>query len=68
MLLVTCGGIRDTARDYRRRVLKRAIPLGTLQTPESVADAMIFPASDAADYTTGVALLADGGCSLFPMD
>jgi NAD(P)-dependent dehydrogenase (short-subunit alcohol dehydrogenase family) len=57
----------DTEPDYRRRA-EKAIPLGTLQTPESVADAMIFLASDAADYVTGVTLLVDGGCSLYPMD
>ncbi len=57
----------DTEPDYRRRA-EKAISLGTLQTPESVADAMIFLASDAADYVTGVTLLVDGGCSLYPMD
>ncbi len=57
----------DTEPDYRRRA-EKAIPLGALQTPESVADAMIFLASEAADYMTGVTLLVDGGCSLYPMD
>jgi NAD(P)-dependent dehydrogenase (short-subunit alcohol dehydrogenase family) len=57
----------DKEPDYRRRA-EKAIPLGALQTPESVADAMIFLASDAADYMTGVTLLVDGGCSLYPMD
>jgi NAD(P)-dependent dehydrogenase (short-subunit alcohol dehydrogenase family) len=57
----------DTEPDYRRRA-ERAIPLGYLQPPESVADAFIFLCSDASDYITGITLLADGGCSLYPMD
>lgn len=57
----------DTEPDYRRRAQK-AIPLGYLQPPESVADALVFLSSDAADYMTGVTLLVDGGASLYPMD
>ncbi|MDE3178889.1 MAG: SDR family oxidoreductase [Acidobacteriota bacterium] len=57
----------DTEQDYRLRAQK-AIPLGYMQPPESVADAFIFLCSDAADYITGLTLLADGGCSLYPMD
>jgi len=57
----------DTEPDYRRRA-ERAIPLGYLQPPESVADALLFLCSSASDYITGTTLLADGGCSLYPMD
>ena len=57
----------DTEPDYRRRA-EKAIPLGVLQEPESVADAMIFLCSSASDYMTGATLLVDGGCSLYPMD
>jgi len=57
----------DTEPDYRRRA-EKAIPLGKLQTPESVANALLFLCSDAADYMTGATLLIDGGCSLYPMD
>lgn len=57
----------DTDPDYRRRA-EKAIPLGHLQTPESVADALLFLSSDASDYLTGATLLVDGGCSLYPMD
>ena len=57
----------DTDPHYRRRA-ERAIPLGQLQTAESVADAMVFLCSEASDYMTGATLLVDGGCSLYPMD
>jgi NAD(P)-dependent dehydrogenase (short-subunit alcohol dehydrogenase family) len=57
----------DTEPDYHRRA-EKAIPLGVLQTPESVADAMLFLCSGASDYMTGTTLLVDGGCSLYPMD
>jgi NAD(P)-dependent dehydrogenase (short-subunit alcohol dehydrogenase family) len=57
----------DTEPDYRRRADK-AIPLGFLQPPESVADAFVFLSSAASDYMTGATLLVDGGCTLYPMD
>lgn len=51
--------------DYRSRA-EKAIPLGFLQPPESVADAMAFLCSDMSSYMTGSVLVIDGGCSLYP--
>lgn len=57
----------DTDREYRQRAA-RAIPLGSLQTPESVADALLFLCSPMSSYMTGSTLLVDGGASLYPLD
>lgn len=57
----------ETDDDYRRRA-SRAIPLGELQTPQSVADSFLFLCSDLASYMTGSVLTADGGAGLYPMD
>ncbi len=57
----------DKDPGYRRRA-EKAIPLGRLQPPESVADGFVFLCSEASSYMTGATLLIDGGCSLYPMD
>ena len=57
----------DTDPSYQRRA-RKAIPLGDLQSPDSVADAMLYLCSPLSDYMTGSVLLVDGGCSLYPMD
>lgn len=57
----------DTEPSYRARAQK-AIPLGYMQPPETVAHAFLFLCSRMADYMTGSVLLVDGGCSLYPMD
>lgn len=57
----------DTEPEYRARA-ERAIPLGHLQPPESIADAFLFLISPMAQYMTGSVLVVDGGASLYPMD
>lgn len=51
--------------DYKART-DRAIPLGHMQQPESVANAFAFLTSEMSSYMTGSTLVVDGGCSLYP--
>jgi NAD(P)-dependent dehydrogenase (short-subunit alcohol dehydrogenase family) len=55
--------IYEVNPQFRERV-KEAIPLGEMQTAESVADAFSFLCSGDSDYMTGAVLLVDGGASL----
>jgi NAD(P)-dependent dehydrogenase (short-subunit alcohol dehydrogenase family) len=64
--IVSAGMARrqwDEDESYRRRA-RQTIALGSLQDPESVADAFAFLCSDLASYMTGSVLRVDGGCSL----
>jgi len=44
--------------------VKRRTPLGRLGAPQDVADAVLFLASDAASFITGVVLRVDGGLTV----
>jgi NAD(P)-dependent dehydrogenase (short-subunit alcohol dehydrogenase family) len=56
----------ETEPDYRARA-ELAVPVGYLQPPESVADALVFLCSPLSSYMTGGTLLVDGGASLYPL-
>ncbi len=47
--------------DNQRQELMRRIPLGSLGTPQDIAEAVAFLASDEARYITGQVLGVDGG-------
>ncbi|MDR1612384.1 MAG: 3-oxoacyl-[acyl-carrier-protein] reductase [Planctomycetota bacterium] len=51
----------DKLSDEQRGRLRNMIPMGDLGTPDDVADAVAFLASDAAKYITGQTLNIDGG-------
>lgn len=66
-----CPGVIDTPmlrvmddREAGERYLREGVPLGRLGTADEVADAIVFLASPAAAYITGVALPIDGGATL----
>jgi len=44
-----------------REGAKQAIPLGRAGTPEDIANAVAFLASDEASYIVGIELIVDGG-------
>lgn len=50
-----------TTPEYRETVSKRLIPLGRWCTPDDIAGAVVYFASDRADMVTGQALVVDGG-------
>jgi len=60
-------GATDTPLNKRsytpevRSAYEHRVPLGRIASPEEIADAVVFLASDAARYVTGHELLVDGG-------
>jgi NAD(P)-dependent dehydrogenase (short-subunit alcohol dehydrogenase family) len=49
------------AGEERRKMIAAATPVGRLGTPDEVAKAAVFLASDDATYITGTELFVDGG-------
>lgn len=59
--------IYDANPTFRKRV-GLAIPLGEMQTAESVAQGFLFLCSNESNYMTGASLLIDGGNSVVRRD
>jgi NAD(P)-dependent dehydrogenase (short-subunit alcohol dehydrogenase family) len=49
---------------YQKAIIDARVPLGRLGDPDEIATTVVFLASDAAGYITGVALPVDGGTLL----
>jgi len=49
------------AGEQRRKMISSAVPLGRLGTPDEIARAVVFLASDDSSYITGTELFVDGG-------
>jgi NAD(P)-dependent dehydrogenase (short-subunit alcohol dehydrogenase family) len=47
--------------EQRKKLISDAVPLGRFGTPEEIAKAAVFLASDDASYITGTELFVDGG-------
>ncbi len=47
--------------EQRRKMISTSIPLGRLGTPDEIAKAVVFLASDDSSYVSGTELFVDGG-------
>jgi NAD(P)-dependent dehydrogenase (short-subunit alcohol dehydrogenase family) len=47
--------------EQRRKMISSAVPLGRFGTPDEIAKAVVFLASDDSSYITGTELFVDGG-------
>jgi NAD(P)-dependent dehydrogenase (short-subunit alcohol dehydrogenase family) len=55
------AGLTREQVDEAKESLVAAVPLGRMGTPDEVANAAVFLASDDSSYVTGVELFVDGG-------
>jgi len=49
------------AGQQRLKMLSNSVPLGRLGTPDEIAKAVVFLASDDSSFITGAELFVDGG-------
>jgi len=49
------------AGEQRRKMISSVVPLGRFGTPDEIAKAVVFLASDDSSYVTGAELFVDGG-------
>jgi len=48
--------------EWADRKIRAVVPLGKWQTPEAIADMIVFLSSDRAAHVTGQTINVDGGC------
>jgi NAD(P)-dependent dehydrogenase (short-subunit alcohol dehydrogenase family) len=64
-LLRRIGGVPAEAVPALRQDMINATPMKRMGAPEEVAEAVLFLASDAAAFVTGIDFLVDGGAASF---
>jgi NAD(P)-dependent dehydrogenase (short-subunit alcohol dehydrogenase family) len=47
--------------EERKKMISNSVPLGRFGTPDEIAKAVVFLASDDASYITGTERFVDGG-------
>ena len=47
--------------EQRKKMISTSVPLGRFGTPDEIAKAVVFLASDDSSYITGTELFVDGG-------
>lgn len=62
--MIATAATANLGDDAHAAELTRSVPLGRLGSPQDIAHAMLFLASDAAAYITGQTLIVDGGALL----
>ena len=62
--MTATDAVKDNLSDQFRSIFVRQTPLGRMATPEEIADAVAYFASDAAAFTTGQILAVAGGFGL----
>ena len=54
-------GLLNENREATEAMIEREVPMRRFGTPEEIADAVLFLASERSSFTTGAVLVADGG-------
>jgi 3-oxoacyl-[acyl-carrier protein] reductase len=62
--MIATPAAENLGDESHQEALRKSVPLGRLGRPEDIASAMLFLASDAAEYVTGQTLVVDGGALL----
>jgi 3-oxoacyl-[acyl-carrier protein] reductase len=62
--LILTSGVEQSISEERREKMAHSVPLDRWGTPQEVARAMLYLASDDAAYVTGQTIVIDGGATL----